>query len=182
MELGTDVWNQQVSVLLLVTFGGTVCNTLLLLLYSPIRKHEYDCLDSLDISTWSGPYTTILRPSLRQTRRDIRSNPHNSILPSHPSTDPRTPLGDCKTDTDTERRNNKRLTEVKYRLPRPRRPPSRSLLRQARGPACCCHGSGLNLSLFRQHRYQLERRGRKPHCTAKGFRVQRESKSEMRTF
>jgi hypothetical protein len=58
-------------------------------------------------------------------------------------------------EIEREKKHNKKTDKrtFTYRLPRSRRPPPRSLLRQARGPACCCHGSGLKLSRFRQHRY-----------------------------
>lgn len=148
-------------------------------LLSWIQYAECDLWSSLDISLLPNCITSnTLRPSLRQTlvatydRTNTTPPLHNPLILHTISLEPQDRKRKRK-----EREEPRKLTTIfpTNRLPRPRRPPPRSLLRQARGPACCCHGSGLKLSSFPSISIPLERRGRKTTCTAKALECKRKA-------
>jgi hypothetical protein len=108
------------------------------------------------------------------TRHDIRSNQHNSATTQSTDLTHNIP-GTARQKEKKKRERRTTKTDNIFptnRLPRPRRPPPRSLLRQARGPACCCHGSGLKLLLVSINIDTTGKKGKENHMYSKGFRVQ----------
>jgi hypothetical protein len=128
----------------------------LLTLLATYTNHDYLDLAFLDHLDWS-VYTTITsipRIDPPTPLRNPRSKQHNPTL-HHLQKHAWEPISRKQKERGTIKLTRGSPT---HRLPRPRRPPPRSLLRQARRPACCFHGPGLK-PLFPTNRYLIPRRG-----------------------
>jgi hypothetical protein len=157
--LGTDADTKQVSVPLPVTSGGTVCKPPSLSPHSLGYVYESRLLGSSPFwITGLGVYIRRLHLIPRidppTPLRNPRSKQHNPTL-HHLQKHAWEPISRKQKERGTIKLTRGSPT---HRLPRPRRPPPRSLLRQARRPACCFHGPGLK-PLFPTNRYLIPRRG-----------------------